>query len=620
MQLISHRRTNLTLLAATGILTGCALSALRAQELPADLPPAPAQNMTAATGISTVSDSQGHISFLPQSGQIALEGIIESLGEVETSGTGLKLSLNLQATSYQLADKPARAIAPNKIKPVNFEGQLLPAGAPPLRVGMRVQVLGVDEGTGSDLTAHAILVVPVSPAFVASARPVRAAPKLKPKKYTARFSTKGVTLSEIVMPAKFAPRPSARYAKDYTPNTTASALLYPRALSPDASTVYAGCKWGLPLKEDPKRGDTFENLNYLWSKQSGMQKIAENHPKWKALRDQEDVQRPRLRSWENAHKAQCAADHPGRKLESFNVQDMTPDGRVVCGWYELVPANFPPEPQDLAKYQAWYQARSKVTLGGGFIWRADTGFVNIDKYVKALTTAKGKKWSAPLTPNAISADGKTIACLAENTGKQASRDLCGSRILLIRNPAGFASGGVAQTASAAKPVAKPVAANGSLNLAALQGKPLSAYEKVLGQPVRVERLQNETQDELRFYRYPGFTRIRLSRRGASGENAGQLTDAIYAVECVFPKTAVPSWQQALKKIGYSSAKVKPRYIESAAEAGGGERIKTRSPWLEGIPRVAFAQWEIAGLPLDDRKNAHWPIDPANHHLYLKWNP
>ena len=438
MPLISTRRTNLTLLAATGILTGCVLSALHAQELPADLPPAPTENTAASTGISTVSDGQGHISFKPQNGQIALEGIIQSLSEAESSGRGLKLSLNLQATSYQLAHKPARLINPAKIKVVNFEGEVLPTGAPSLRVGMRVQVLGVDEGTGTDLTAHAILVVPETLASLAPARPVRAALKLKPKKYIARFSTKGVTLTEIAMPAKFSPRPSARYAADYQPNATPSALLYMYGLSADASTVYVGCKWGLPLKEDPKRGDTFDNLTYLWSKQSGMQKIERNHPKWKAFRAKDDANRPRLRNWEKAHQAQCAADHPGRKLESFNVQDMTPDGRVVCGWYELVPTNFPPEPKDQSKYQAWYQARSKATLGGGFIWRADTGFVNVDKYVKSLPAAKGKKWGAPLTPNAISADGKTIACLAENTGKQDSRDLRGSRILLIHNPAGFA--------------------------------------------------------------------------------------------------------------------------------------------------------------------------------------
>lgn len=413
------------LLVAPGLLTGFTTDVAYGQGL--DLPEAPASTTGTTTGTTpttrtttttTQTTTQAASSLPLEAGEIMLDGVI--LGMAPDANNAAEVKLTLQALSFGLPGKPVRSINPPKTKLVTFNTQAMPAGSPPLRAGMRVQVVGPDDGTGATLVARALFVLEAT--GPAGTFPVPS--NAKAKQYTGHFPTQGVTLTEVHMPAKLAP-----HAGEIP-------RLFAFGFAPNGNTLYTECKWITRTKDGG--WDIVDNPKYAWSHQHGLQKVAENSPPWKEFWAKWQVASDRLNQWQVAHKAELLVSNPGQKVDSWGALGMTADGNIVCGWYALTPANFPAQPSgDLQQQElrAWFKAKSDATTQVGFIWRADTGFVNFEKYLKSLPGSQGKAWHGLLTPGAITGDGKAISCMVE-TGKRHEM-LSPEHILLVNNPKGF---------------------------------------------------------------------------------------------------------------------------------------------------------------------------------------
>ena len=97
-------------------------------------------------------------SLQPNAGEIMLEGIVEK-ANFEDENKGGKITL--QALKFALPDKPIRDIKPLRTKIIFFESEVASSlsSSIPLEVGSRIQVVGVDKGTGTPLTARNIRVI-----------------------------------------------------------------------------------------------------------------------------------------------------------------------------------------------------------------------------------------------------------------------------------------------------------------------------------------------------------------------------------------------------------------------------------------------------------------------------
>lgn len=242
----------------------------------------------------------------------------------------------------------------------------------------------------------------------------------EPVKEQKTLTTKGMTLTEIRMPASFAPEQGA------------DADFLPLGFSEDGRKIYAQCAWSWMTGNS--RSSSIPKY-FVWSVGKGLQSIPEDSAEWTAFQKAIKNRYTRYKKWEVANKSKLAADNPGMNVSYLIVSGMTLDSGVVSGMYILIPKNFKPSESSSNDDASTQEAKAKI--GRHFIWRQDIGFIDFEKFMTSVPAknGSGKQWDGVLSDCPIANDGASIACHAHSLDPD--EYIKDSYILLVHSAVGF---------------------------------------------------------------------------------------------------------------------------------------------------------------------------------------